>query len=137
MPFSIVPYDKTIYTIEYVGSLGDADIEALLREWDKLYARSEPMVFVHDGRLAQPLSCKHRYRVSDWLHEHDQTLRKLHLGSAVVVATLPQALSVKFIAMIQPLPGGLDFFSSKEEAFAWAQRRAALRQIGTSLMAAV
>jgi hypothetical protein len=105
------------------GVMDQDDTRRFIDTLDAVLRRNERYVTVFDSTKLSSFRMPDRDKIVQWLHENDAELKKLWLGSAVVLSSPALRFVISTVLLVSRPPAPIKVFGSSSEAMAWARAR--------------
>ena len=132
MPISLSFDSWPIVLYVVNGTLtSEVEVQEYIHRIDALLTRRAPYCSVIDLTQASPPSAALRRRQAEWQRQNLAALRKYCRGAAFVTPSRVLRGAMIAIGWLQPWPHPVDYFDRRPEAWAWAEARVGMTDLGT------
>lgn len=113
------------------GVIADADIEAMIAWYDRLFAqaRGRHAVIVHAEIGHRPLSAPQRRRIADWQNRNIDRRRALAVGTAIILESSVQRGALTALNWLAAPPAPQKAVGTMREALDWCIEKLAAAEV--------
>ncbi len=105
------------------GILSEQGHEECLTLFSNYLQRGEKFVLIVDLSRIGLVPLNQRWRQLEWFDEHEQSLRELVLGGAIITTSPVVRLSISALLFFKPFPIPHRIFSNRDAAETWVAER--------------